>query len=450
MQHEFYGITLLKETDFSAFGTELQLWDGQIPFEQGTKFPDENMQRRADINLTMDALISNEFQKTLSQFITTWPEIEPLTNRKVTNIVANLPIFDTVQRTWRLLLKACLHGVKIKGVNRPDIAKVILPLYEDLIKNMFSCCDRITHVYKKNNKIMSNVYSDKNIVLFRTRENDLVFTLSNIITDKNKRMSAEFLSYTPDGIVHDVFEYNAGRLGKHIVKNERIEGHNTVVFRRNGSGSYSKYGYPVLAGSISAALGTIRAFATFTNLVEKKKEMIRVVPDTMIRKDPYTGASALTSSGVGAYDSSNPDVSEHNHDVAFKVPQLAIDEAVKSLESMLKQVSIYSGLSGVILGYQNVTGRDSGRAIIASCVPTMIQATGYLADLSVELKEIIQKMFLLEGEELDIDDIELELTNPDKTLLDIVMPEEDLSHNDLDPTDNKVSTAEEDLIDNVQ
>lgn len=427
MDRTFYGITLLKEEDFAAFSTELKLWNKGIPLRPGDKFPSDEQQRRADIDLTMNTLVSNELGKVLSQFITTWPDLEPITNRKTANIVAQLPIFDIITKTWKLLLKSCFKGVEVDKVERKDLFNAIWPILDDIIVNQFTCCDRVTSVYKKGANAFTKVYSDKNIILFRTKDSNTVITISNLSVDENDHDQVEFISYLPDStIVRNVFEYGAGKLGRHLVKNERVEADNAVVFAKNGS-SQTAYGYPELAGSLSAALGVIRAFAVLTQLTEKKKELLRVVPDSMVRKDPYTGASAFVSGGTVAYDTANPEASAHNHDVDFKTPNLQLNEAIDTLEAFFKQVSIYSGLSGVILGYQTIGGNESGKSIIASCVPTMIQANGYLVTLKDEVKEIVYNICKAQGEVVDIESINIVTTNPDKTLLNLISDVDDLT-----------------------
>ena len=414
---EYYGIKLEQEDDYSAISTNLELWTDHIPFKPGDKFPSDDMKRRADINKTMNALTSNKLAEILESYINDFPDLSPYQSARVQNIVSSLPIFDTLVSTWKSILTPCFKGVKINGVLRKDLWKQIYPQIEQIIKNMFTCCDRATIVYKTSSrKTKINVYTDRNIVLFRTLDDERVVTITNVTKNKTGQW-LECISYLPDGrCVRDKFAYQNKKIGKQIVSNEPIEEDRHVIFAKNGSDN-NDYGYPELVGSIAPALGVIRAFSVLARNIEQGREELRVQPRTSIYVDPVTGMAVALNGGTVTYDPQNE---TEKHDVSIIKPEIDFEGLIKALEEMIKQVSIYSHLSGTILGTERVSGNTSGRQLLADCVPTMLHANGYITRLSEELKDLVVEVAKYSDETIDTEDIELIVTTPDTTLITII------------------------------
>lgn len=413
---EYYGITLQSEKDYSAIATDLKLWDEHIPFKAGDTFPSEEMKKRADINKTMDMLVSNELAEVLGKYLCDMPDLNPFQAQRIMDIVSSLPIFDTLVSGWTSILTPCFKGVKVKGVTRDDIWKAAYPQIETIIKNIFTACDRATLVYKAEDRVKIRVFTDKNIVLFRTLSDERVVTITNVIKDK-KGQKLECLSYLPDGkCVRDVFKYSNGRIGQQLVADELVQEDRYIIYAKNGKNN-KDYGYPELVGSISSSLGVIRAFSALARLTEQSREEIKVLPSSAVRKDPVTGAAAYISNGTVGYDELNPDA---KHDAAILKPELDFDGVIKALETMLKQVSIYSGLSGIILGFEQISGNASGRLLLASCIPTMLRANRYISVLSNELTDLIVEVAKYSDETIDAEDVELIVATPDNALLNIV------------------------------
>lgn len=418
----YNGIKLLRETNYSTSDTDIPMWteeDG-LPIKQGDTFPTADMQRRANINRTMDALISGDLADALQNYVYTWPDMDPVTNRRVASIVASLPLFNTTMRTWELLLHSCLRGVKIKGEERPLLWNSVDKVLTDVITNKFTCCDRLLTIYADGQKPVIKVYADKNIFLCRDKQDNRIYSLTNIYKDDTEQSYLEVISFmSDDTCIRNVFEYGQGKVGRPVVENELVETRADVHYEKNGAGS-GAYGQPILGGTIAASLGAIRAFSTLTLLVEKKREVVRVVPDSSVQTDEYTGVSAYVGGGTVAYKDNNPDTTANNHDVKFVTPDLNIKEAMDALDKMLQQLSVYSGLSGVILGYQTIGGNASGQAIAESCLSTMINATGYLRDLKAELTHVIKEMLRITGEEVHTSDIQIITSNPSQALIEML------------------------------
>lgn len=425
----FNGIKLLKEQNFSTSNTDVPLWQDDIPLQEGDTFPTKDMQRRANINKTMDALISGDLAETLQNFIYTWPDLDPTTNRKVSRIVASLPLFSTIVNTWKLLLHHCFNGVAVRGSEDIILWKLLDNKLDDIIINKFCACDRLVVNYYEDAETSLRVYSDKNIYLARNSKDELILSLTNIYTDENNKSYLEVITFLDSYCLRNVFEYGSSKIGRRVVINEHIESRASAHFEKNGS-ARTTYGQPLIGSLLPSILGTVRAFSLVTLLVEKKREVIRVVPESQIQVDEFTGASAYVGGGTVAYNENNPDTSEHNHDVTFVTPTLAITEALDTLDKMLRQVSIYSGLSGVVLGYQEISGNLAAKAITQSSVSTIINAIGYIDELKVELTDVAVSMLKNAGNEaVTADDVEIVTTHPANMLAaltgDVVNDEKD-------------------------
>lgn len=411
----YKGIKLLKEQNYSTSNTDLPQWtDEGLPLKPGDTFPTADMQRRANINRTMEGLVSGDLEESLQNFIFTWPDLDPTVNKRIATIVASLPLFGIVPDTWELLLHSCLLGVRVNGVDRPDVWHVIDKQLKTLITKKFTSCDKLTGIFLNDNVPDLKFYTDKNIMLSRSDKDEVIYSLTNIYTpdQKNGQQYLEVVSWLPDKtVVRDVFKYANGKVGDRVQDTELVETKAAVHFERNGAGS-STYGQPLLGGCIPASLGTIRAFSTLALLIEKKREVIRIVPDSQIQQDQYTGISAYVGGGTVAYQDNNAELAAHNHDVQFAVPELNMKEAMDTLEAMLKQLSVASGLSGVILGYQAISGNLAAQAIKQSSASTIIRAEGYLRDIKTELKHTIKEMLRIIGEEVHTTDIEILSVKP--------------------------------------
>jgi len=413
----YYGLTLQDEKNYAAYSVDLAVWKDGIPLKPGQSFPTAEMKQRADINKTMDMLVTNQLQEVLDRFINDMPDLNPFQVGRVRDIAASLPIFDSLVGTWVAILAPCFQGVKIDGVDRPDIWESVEENIEDIIRNIFTACDRALVVNKHNNVVNTKIYTDKNIILFRTLEDERIVTLTNVITDDDKQW-LECLSYHPDGrCIRDKFRYVNKRIGKHEVVNELVTEDKYILFAKNGNGR-EDYGYPELIGSVSASLGAIRAFITLSRLTEQAKDIIKTMPKKAARRDPVTDMTTYIDNGVITYDPAT--AKDQPHDVSIIKPDIDFEGAIKALDTMLKQVSIYSHLSGTILGFEHISGNVSGRLLLASCIPTVLHARGYIKRLSKELKNIVVEVAKYHNIDTDTTDIELITVGPDQTLVDLL------------------------------
>ena len=417
------GAKLCNETNFSAFNNDLPLWDEttNMPFKPGDRFPDIDMQERADINLTMNKLVSNDIDEILHEYIIDWPIKNPITGRKIKQIAAELPIFSTVMKTWNQLLSSCFVGIEVNGINREDLYETLEVAIDDIIKNKFTCCDRASICYKNDaGRPIIHIYSDKNIVLHRTKADERIITITNVEYYDDGVCNLEAISYLPNKSVYrTVYEYQNRKIGKVIVETELLSAMNTATYSINGTAN-GDYGMPELYDCFTAAKLAIRAFVIYATLLEWKKNVTFIAPGSSIVKDIYSGVASLTTGSSISYDDKNSEVMEHNHDVSYVAPKLDLDEAERTVLFSLKQVSLYSQLSDILLGYRKLTGNDSGRAILADCITTISAAKGYLKEIAGEVKELAVKLAELNDEVIEAKDVKVQIKRPEDVLLDIV------------------------------
>lgn len=427
-KNTFHGIRTVstEDADFSASSTTLKLWKDHIPLNKGDVFPPEQMRDNATINKTFQYLVSGKLGDVLGEYIEDLTDMDPSATIPNMHIVANLGIFNMLCKDWNLFLSRCFEAIKVRGVEDKKLYEnYIQPCIEKIVANMFTCCDRATvTIALPDGRKRIKVYSDKNIMLFRTSTDERVVTITNLVLDDNGQAEQlECTSYLPDGTVeYDLFECTGGIIGEHIEHKENIT--NTAVeFATNGS-VYSEdieFGMPELLNCVAPTIGSIRAFNTLTTLVEYAKELTRVVPDDAKETEDFYDTTTYYKGGTIGYNSSDPN---EKHDVLYAAPKVDFDGAIHVLEEMLKSVSMYSGLSGVILGTQNISGADSGKAILLACIPTISNANGYLRHLTREVRNIVFNLLSLTDKDLSIDDIELVMNSPKNVLNSLISIDE--------------------------
>lgn len=420
----FYGLRTaqLETSDFSAVDTSLRLWRDGIPLKQGDTFPDEQQKQNAIINKTCDYFSNGRAIEVAAEFIEDLSAMDPTTEIPTAHITSNLNMACKIPKNWQLLLTRCFDNLKIRGEEQKELFEhVFKPVISKIVLNMFTCCDRATVITKTDNRHIIKVYDDKNILLFRTREDERVITKTNlVINDEGEACELQCWSYLPDGTVeYDLFDMNGDVIGE---RKEHTSGsiNSAAVFRKNGSNNsqYSSYGLPELVDSISPILALIRAFSSFTTLIEYAKEMTRVVPPDAKDTDDVWDMTTYFKGGTVT----PPKNSDKTADslVAYKQPKVdwpGIISAIKEAENM---ISSFSGLSGVLLGTQTISGNDSGKAILLSCIPTISLANGYIDVLVPEVREIIFSYMHQLDETIRMEDIELVMNNPKNVLSSLI------------------------------
>lgn len=431
-KNTYNGINIVREENFST-SPDLPVWTEEegLPIFTGQKFPTEDMLLRADINRTMQTLISGDLQKTMQKFIFTFPDLDPIINQKIATITASLPLFAQIMAIWRELLHTCFKGVRIAGKDRPELWHYIDKDLDTLIENKFTCCDRLVTVIKSEGSPKMEIYDDKNIFISRTENNEYVYSLTNIYEDNEGKTFLEVMSFTPDNLcIRTLFAYNAGVVGDKL-EEEVVDVKSDVYFSKNGAGN-DVYGQPILGGCISAVCGVIRAFSTIANMVEHSREFLRITPQSALATDRVTGMTYNEANGTKVYDDTSTEAAKINHDYKYIAPELAIDRMATAMKNMVQMLQCSSGLSTTVLGFTDVLNSNtSGRAIIASSASTLILASGYVRDIKRELTYTVKNILNVIGENYVVDetgnvraltsrDIDIVTQEPYKTMASIL------------------------------
>ena len=418
---KFCGITLLDEENYSTGRIDVEYWDGEIknfPLKPGTTFPNNQHKFRSNINKTMQALIQGELKDALEEYVTNFPTLDPLTNKKISTIIANLYTFQLVLRTWRQLIKPIYKGVKVNGEDRPDLFEKIP--FNESIAGKFTNCDNLYLAYKSGNESKVRVLSDKNIYLVRNKADNLIPSITNVYNNIDGETRLEVVTLYDDVTYRQEYEYNNGKVGNKLSV-QTLDSNNYMIYIQNGENTAEvSFGRPEMSNCITPTIALIRAFNTLCMLIEKKREVLRVVPDSAITKDVITGAAVYQTGGTLPYSTQNPETIKDNHTVEFKTPDLKLEELLKSFDVLLDQLSLYSGLSPLLLGTKSVSGNLSGRALLTSCAPTLILLKGYTNDFNNLFKNIIAMLCKLDNKEVELKDIELDVDTPDAVLYNIV------------------------------
>lgn len=410
------GLVQQEEKNYSAFSVDLKVWKDGIPFKPGDDFPTKEMKDRANTNKTFGMLAASKLGPVIPRFASDMPDLSPFDVAKAQSINSGLPLFGIILSSYVSLIRPSFKGVTVNGQDRPDIWEGMEVYLENIIKNMFTCCDRATLVRKHNDRVDISVYTDKNIVLFRTKEDERVVTITNVVSDENgKRL--ECISYMPDGkCVKDVFKYSGNKIGKHITDNELIDEGRYIYFAKNGENN-ADYGDPELVKTVPAALGVIEAYKTYLRCTMQAKEEIKQLPSGALRKDPVTGMTSYIANGVITYNENNPDIKT---DINLIRSNINFEGIIKTLEQAWKELSNASRLSGVILGYERISGNASGRLLLASCIPTVKAVEEYIVRLTPEIKSLIVEIAKFSGEDVSTADVELTIESPELTLAQIL------------------------------
>lgn len=423
----FHGIKLLEEENYSAGRSDVPFWDGNFenfPLKPGDTFPDNLHKFRANINKTMSALIQGDLQDCLEEYITNFPTLDPLTNKRVSNIISSLYTFQLLLRSWRQLIRPIFKGIKIDGVERPEIFERIP--FNDIITNKFINCDGLLVTYKQGNDVSIKVFNDKNIYLVRDKADDIIPSLTNIFKEDEKTY-IEVVTFYQGRTYRQLFNYNKGKIGN-LIDGRFIENTEEILYVKNGETTAEvSYGRPELANCITPTLAIIRAFNTLCLLLEKKRQVLTVVPDTAISKDVITGAAVFQTSGTIPYSTQQSEVIHDNHDVKYATPDVKLQELLDAFNILLKQMSLYSGLSSVILGIKEIGANSSGRALVTACAPTLIMLRGYTEEITNLLTSLAEQMLDVAGFDGSAAKIELVTDSPDKVLYSLVNGYDDMS-----------------------
>lgn len=411
---------LIKETNYSIVPNGINIWDGELPYKRGSKFPTTEIKDMADIINTNNMLYDNDFDKIYGSLLSVIPEIDPMYGYQIREIIANLPYFKNTTDNWVALCGSKTPIIDTRGASDGSVSTICgkSNLYDIILEELQSRFIAPYSVYRVtrglgNTSVIENIPT-KNTVLFYNKEHtsqlEVVVVFNIYKNDKGSKL-CEFIEYHYNGyIVKRVFNYGDGVLGREL-EEQREEGkafedfdispivvaiHNKSNTNRNGVDQYRYW-----ESSIVAAM---RELQNVFRVGEKAREMMRKVPSSAISKDNITGASMFMNRGTIEYNENAETIPE----VAYVQPDFGmVDAAIKAFETALKSVRMDTGLGDVFWSLDKAGSNLSAKSIEAMMYPTKLKLNMIHVELNSVLMDMVVRLGVLYGiniekEKLDI------------------------------------------------
>lgn len=401
--------TELRETNFSIYNDIDCIYEGEFPYKSGDTFPTSQIQKRANkykTNKYLYACKYGEIYPNLINFTDVWRK--PLTNWPILQLLPNLPDYREITETNVDLLAA--KSPKVDGDFEVDSLNRVLSS-----SNFTSACqDIIRNCIRYGNSVKRISFTEKGLKLVEmpvkcwepwVNKNDSTEIECNLfynIYTKNEQKYIEFVSYLKDGTVEKrEFYYVDNKLGALIseVVEKPFEISPIVVFT-----GYSLDGsvigedlYKYWEASIAAS---IRAFGVILQLLERTKEITKIMPASASQRDEVSGATYDAGSDTILYEDLNNPVK-----VEYASPTLMINEAISIYELSLKRLSRDTSLSFSMYDTKELGSNASGKSLKMSMYKTELRATTFKTSIIGTLKELIYKIAQFCGIEVDFSDL---------------------------------------------
>jgi len=396
------NIEYIDETNFSILDNNTDVWDGELPFHEGDSFPTSEIKERAKISLTNRMLYENNIDEIGSYLLSIFPEIDPMYGWQVREIVAKLGYFKYIANTWVSLIagKPPIIDCKNADIERQvsiavDKSNFLDAVQQEILSSFIDVVSAyVVNTY--NNKVNIRKIETKNLIIYVNKLciNEIEAVVEfNITNDKKYGRVVEFVTYKNDGEINkQVFHYNDGTIGSHIVELDKtdfafdgmVRRSPVVVFKHNTVGN-SVYGSDSYRDITASAFAVMRCFQNILRISEKTREMIRKVPDSSISKDPITGASTFTNHGT----ISTPDNAENTPDIGYETPNLPIEAAVEAFDKAIKALSNCCGLGMPFFDIDKAGSNLSAKSIRAMLLPTEICERLMCSRLEKPVKSLI-------------------------------------------------------------
>ena len=223
-----------------------------------------------------------------------------------------------------------------------------------------------------------------------------VTVVFSIYKDDNGVEYIDFVEYHYDGIIrkHTMY-YGDGTIGKYV--SEPVESvafggkykvspivifkHNVVNNEVYGTDQYRYWSSSMLAG--------MRELQNVLRLGERTREMIRKVPNSAIKKNPIDGSSSFYNRGTIGYDNNTDNSSP---DVEYVVPEIRMDEAIKSLEQAIRQIGMDTQLGVAFFNLGDIGARLSAESIRAAMFPARLEAKRMVTEMKPSVRELVIKL----------------------------------------------------------
>lgn len=415
------SICWVGEDNWSIVSDTTDIWNGELPYKTGVKFPTENIIDRATISKTNRLVYDNNVEEIYSNIISIFPEIDPTSGWQIREIVTNLPYFKNSTNAWVGLVAGDTPLVDIDDdeldislseiLENSNFAEVIQNEVRSRFMDVISAYrveigldgkPSIVAIESKNLVCFVNKYSPSSI------EVNVVFS---IYTNEDGESLIDFVEYHYDGkIVKTTFMYENGIIGDLVegpIEDVAFDGkfkcspivvfkHNTVNNEVYGTDQY-RYWYPsMIAG--------MRELQNILRLGERTREMIRKVPESAIKKNASDGSSVFFNMGTVGYTPNG----ENSPDIEYVVPEIRMEEAVKALNSAIKQIGIDTQLGTAFFNLDTLGSRLSAESIKAALFPAKLEAKRITTEMKPSVKELVIKIGHLIGLDLKSSKLSIE------------------------------------------
>ena len=435
-KNSFRNISLLTEDNFDIVPENTFIWDGELPFKEGDTFPTDFIRERANLFKTNEALYKCEAYDQIFDTIVNFNDYmrDAVTNYPILRVIPTLPDFRMVTDTWVDLLSA--KSPKIDGPDTSKITQVSTLLgasnfavaFQSAVRGALvlygNAVFRIDRQRGGNPKIVEMPI--KNWIPF-VNENDIttidVNCFFNIFCPKRgyevvegvvatgKDWFCEFILYHEDGKIEKyTFRYlkDSCKLGELLdrVESQAFNGLGVspiVVFtgQRIGNTVYGEEQFKKWEASI---VSSMKAFETILVLLERTKEIYRVLPEGATQRDENTGVTFMQQTGAIMYrvtqDGKAPEVKS-------VTPSVLMDEAIQAYKETVVRVSRDTDLSYTLFDTKELGHQMTGKALKTAMYRTELKAKSLSTLIQNSAKMLVVKLALAGGIEIDMSDFTL-------------------------------------------
>lgn len=407
----FENITPVVEDNFSIVSKETDIWEGELPFKSGDKFPTQAIKDRADISKTNKLIYSNNTEEIYNNIISIFPEIDPFMGYQIRELITNLPYFKNAVNAWVGLVAGDTPLIDTENENDVKVSELIEAsnfgeIVQTEVRSRFM---DIISAYRVdvglNNKPIIVPIQARNLIVYVNKDVPTaieVVVVFSIYETKDGKF-VDMVEYHYDGlIVKHTFNYCDGILGDEVNEPEKtmafdgkykaspivVMKHNVLEGQIYGTDQFRYWSASMLAG--------MRELQNVLRLGERTREVIRKVPNTAIKKNPADGSSVFFNKGVIGYENNGEG---NSPDIEYVVPEIRMEEAVKALDQAIKQIGMDTQLGIAFYNLESLGSRLSAESIRAAMYPARLEAKRMTSEMKPGIKELIVKLGYL----VDID-----------------------------------------------
>lgn len=415
------NITPVQEDDWSIINSNTDIWEGELPYKKGTKFPTDDIKERASISKTNELIYNNEIEEIATNILSIYPEIDPMYGWQIREIIAKLPYFKNATNAWVGLVSGDAPSVDISDevideqidqiLEASNFASTIQNEVRSRFLDIISAYRVDTDLNGK--PVIINIRS-KNLIIFVNKEyiNSIEVCVVWGTYKKDGQTYIDFVEYHYDGYIKkSTFEYNNEILGDLVSEEEdhafggKYNVSPIIVFKHNVLNDNDVYGTDQYRYWSSSMLAGMREMQNILRIAERTRELIRKVPDSAIKKNNVDGSSVFVNKGTIGYTETGEGKSP---DIEYVVPEIRMEEAIQALEKAIDQIAMDTQLGTAFFNINKLGARLSADSIRAALLPARLEAKRISTEMKDSIKELVIKLGLLAG--INVEENKMNLT----------------------------------------